>query len=92
VWVSVLTAAAGLPARRRACADAASAGAALIASEAVGAGLERDAINPVVDTVVPAAAGVARYRALRPVSDAAARAALDVVASLPGEPRFTVSG
>jgi len=88
----VLTAAAGLPAVRRACADAASAGAALIASDAVGAGLERDLINPVVETVVPPAETVDRYRALRAVSDAATRAALDVVASLPGGPRFTVSG
>ena len=91
-WVAVLTAAAGLPAVRRACADAASAGAALIASDAVGAGLERDLINPVVETVVPPAETVDRYRALRAVSDAATRAALDVVASLPGGPRFTVSG
>jgi xylulokinase len=91
-WVAVLTAAAGLPAVRRACADAASAGAALIVSDAVGAGLERDAINPVVETVVAPDERVDRYRALRAVSDAATRAALDVVASLPGEPRFTVSG
>ena len=91
-WVAVITAAAGLPGVRRASADAASAGAALIASDAVGAGLERDLINPVVETVVPPAETVDRYRALRAVSDAATRAALEVVASLPGGPRFTVSG
>ena len=91
-WVAVVTAVTGLHATRRACADAASVGAALIASDATGAGLERDAINPVVDTVAPPPESVDRYRQLRPVSDVAARAALDVAASVPGEQRFTVSG
>ncbi len=72
LWVSVLTSVTALPARRRSCADSASVGAALLASDAVGGGLALDRLNPVVEVVAPDDGWVADYGRLRGASDAAA--------------------
>lgn len=81
-WVEALTGTTGLVATRRRSAEAASAGAALVASAALGAGLVLDGINPLEEEIRPPAATVARYRDRRAADDAAARAVL----GLPGAP------
>jgi xylulokinase len=84
-WVGIVTAVTGVPGVRRASADAASAGAALVTGRAVGRALELDALNPVAEVVTPPPGTVATYRRLRPLSDAAVAAGLSVAG-------FTVSG
>jgi len=68
-WLQILTGVTGLPAVRRSSGEAASAGAALLASRAVGRPLDLDRLDPVVTVVEPEAAHVARYEALRPLAD-----------------------
>jgi sugar (pentulose or hexulose) kinase len=63
-WVEILTGVTGLPAVRRRSGQAASAGAALLASRAVGAGFDLDRLDPVGETVVPDPRAVARYAEL----------------------------
>ena len=83
-WAEVLTAVTGLPAARRRSGQAASTGAALLAAAAVGAGYDLDRIDPVVETIVPDEAAVARYAYLRRQIDEAAAAL--VALDLPGVP------
>ena len=64
VWVEILTAVTGLPARRRRSGQAASAGAALLAAGAVGQPWDLDDLDPVVAVTDPDPAAVARYVAL----------------------------
>ena len=72
-WISLLAAVTGCAVeRRRAAADAASAGACLL----VDPGLALDDINPVVEVVEPDAGLVACYLAARDRSDEACRAVL----------------
>ncbi len=75
-WAEVVTAVTGLPAVRRRSGQSASAGAALLVSDAVGAGYRLDDLDPVVETVDPDAATVARYAELRDRVDAAADSVL----------------
>jgi xylulokinase len=75
-WVTIVTAVTGVPGVRRASADAASAGAALITAGATGRALTLAAVNPVADLVTPPPGIVATYRRLRPSSDAALAAGL----------------
>jgi xylulokinase len=83
-WAEVLAAVTGLPAARRRSGQAASTGAALLAAAAVGAGYDLDRIDPVVETIVPDEAAVARYASLRRRTDEAA--AVLVALDLPGAP------
>lgn len=82
VWADVVTAVTGLLGSRRRTAEAASAGAAVLAAAGVGMALDVDAINPVVAEVAPDAAAVASYRRLRAAADEAAAAVLAL--GLPG--------
>jgi xylulokinase len=86
-WLEVLTAVTGLPAAGRRSGQAASAGAALLTSAAVGAGYELDRLDPVVATVTPYDGAVARYDELRPAADAAALAVLSLERPLSEAPR-----
>jgi sugar (pentulose or hexulose) kinase len=70
----VVTAVTGLPAERRRSGQAASAGAALLTSEALGAGFVLDELDPVVATVAPDPSAVAGYAAARARAEQAARA------------------
>jgi xylulokinase len=63
-WVEVLTAVTGRSAVRRRSGQAASAGAALLTARAIGADYDLDRLDPVVETVAPDAAAVARYAEL----------------------------
>ncbi len=75
-WAEVVGAVTGLPVVRRRSGQAASAGAALLAAAAIGADYELDAMDPVLDTVVPDRSTVERYAELTDAADAAARAVL----------------
>ncbi len=66
LWVTVLTATAGLPATRRCSGEAASAGAALLGAGAIGMDVVLDQLDPVDEEIVPDPATVAAYRELRP--------------------------
>ena len=66
----------GLPVVRRAVDDAASVGARLVVSAALGESLDVDEVNPVVEREPPDASLVAAYRPVRAASDAAAAAVL----------------
>ncbi len=84
LWTEVLTAVTGLPARHRRSGQAASAGAALLVSHAIGDErggldpdhLDLDRLDPVDAEITPEAAMVALYRTLRPGADAAAAAVI----------------
>lgn len=80
LWVDVLTAVTGLPALRRRSGEAASAGAALLASRALGLGRRLDDLDPPAGQVDPDPDVVARYRRLAPASDRAAAAVLGLAA------------
>jgi xylulokinase len=71
-WIQVLTGVTGLPARRRRSGEAAMAGAALVASTALGAGLHLDRLDPVETESRAAAEEVRRYAALRRGADSLA--------------------
>jgi sugar (pentulose or hexulose) kinase len=72
-WVTILAAVAVCPVeRRRAAAEAASAGASLL----VDPGLVLDRINPVVEMVEPDPGLVSCYRSVRERSDEACQAVL----------------
>jgi sugar (pentulose or hexulose) kinase len=79
-WVAVLTGTTGLPAQRRRSGQAASAGAALLVSRAVGERWDLDTVDPVVASVDPDPAGVSAYAGLRPHHDAVAAALVDLEA------------
>jgi xylulokinase len=85
LWTEVLAAVTGLPTRRRRSGEAASAGAATIVARATGSGPGHDdgevivgVGDVIVDEVAPDASLVARYAALRPAMDAAARAIIEL--------------
>ncbi len=90
LWVDVLTAVTGRPARRRRSGDAAAAGAAMIVARTIGA--EVGEIGEIGEIEAGAAPGggdevetspdpslTAAYAALRPTADAAAAAVIDFV-------------
>lgn len=83
VWTEALTGTTGLPARTRASSELASAGAAVVASAAIGGHLSAQLVNPPAATVSPDPAVVAAYRALRPAADDAAHAVLGLGRSRP---------
>jgi xylulokinase len=69
VWRDVLSGISGLPVDRRRSGQAASAGAALLASSAVGEGWELERLDPVVERSVPDPAIVEQYDRLRDGAD-----------------------
>ncbi len=76
LWRRVLAAATRLPVERRRSEEAASAGACLIAAEALGADFRLEGINPTAGVEEPSPELMAAYRDLRARSDAAAHALL----------------
>ncbi len=76
LWNEILTAATGLPARRRHSGEAASAGAAIVAARATGIELDLERLDPVDVELSPDPSAVASYAALRPAVDAAAGAVI----------------
>ena len=76
VWVDVLTSVLGVPARRQHSGEPASAGAALLASQALGMDLTLDQLDPPQPAIEPAPAAVEFYRQLRPMVDHAAEAVI----------------
>jgi len=87
VWVEVVTGITGFPALRRRSGLAASAGAALLASSAVGAGFVLGRMDPVDDRVAPDPVAVERYAGHRRETDRVATAVIDLARSgnEPGE-------
>jgi xylulokinase len=77
-WVEVLNGITGLPVTRRRSRQAASAGAALLASSAVGAGFDLATMDPVDEQIDPEASVVARYAALREDADRVADQLLEL--------------
>jgi xylulokinase len=77
-WVEVLTGITGLPANRRQSGQAASAGAALLAASAVGAGYDLETMDPVDELVEPNPVIIERYAALTAGSDRLTRGMLDL--------------
>jgi len=75
-WTQVLTGVTGLPAVRRRSGEAAMAGAALLASGALGAGFRLDRLDPIEAETTPHPEMVIRYAELRPGADRTAAAAL----------------
>ena len=76
LWRHVLVAVSGLPVVRRAVDDAASVGARLIVSAALGDSPDLDGVNPMIEREPPDSSLVAAYRPIRAASDAAAAALL----------------
>ena len=77
-WQEVLSGISGLPVDRRRSGQAASAGAALLASGAVGDGWELDRLDPVVERSVPDPAVVEQYGRLRHGADHVAAALIEL--------------
>jgi xylulokinase len=77
-WTDVLTAVTGRPGERRRSGEAAMAGAALLASEALGAGFDLDRLDPVDAETVPPPEMVLRYSELRKKADRVATTALEL--------------
>ncbi len=75
-WTQVLTGITGLTAVQRRSGEAAMAGAALLASEALGAGFHLERLDPVTAETTPPPEMVLRYAELRPGADRVAAAAL----------------
>jgi len=73
LWVDVLAAVTGLPVIRRRWSDAASCGAAVLASRGVGLAFDRDHADPVVGRNEPGPSLVERYRELRRHGERVAR-------------------
>ncbi len=95
VWVESLTGITGLPGTRRRSGQAASAGAALLAASAVGAGFDLETMDPVDDGLEPDPVAVSHYAGLRPRAEAVASAVIGLAPSgRPGPPagRTTSSG
>jgi xylulokinase len=80
-WTEVLTGVTGLPALRRRSGEAAMAGAALLASAALGAGFDLERLDPVATETTPSAEVVERYAELRRDADRLAAAVLSVGAA-----------
>ncbi len=80
-WLEVMTGITGLRARRRRSDEAASAGAALLAASAVGAGFDLETMNPAGDWVEPDPIAVDCYAALREDADRAAVALIDLASA-----------
>jgi len=78
LWVTVLTAVTGLPARRRRSGEAASAGAALLGARATGRRLDLEALDPLTDEFAPDPEAVACYASLRPLAEAVAGTLVDL--------------
>jgi xylulokinase len=84
VWVQVLTSVLGVPALRHRSGEAASAGAALLAGNALGLGLTLDQLDPVEAVIEPDPTGVEFYRSQRQSVDRVAAAVLAATGPLPG--------
>lgn len=69
LWVEILASVTGLAATVRRSGEAASAGAALVASAALGAALDLERIDPVVERIGPSERASAFYSKMRPVVD-----------------------
>ena len=91
VWQDVLSGISGLPVDRRRSGQAASAGAALLASGAVGDGWELDRLDPVVERSAPDPAIVELYDGLRPGADQVAAALVELGTAGPVGPTGTSS-
>jgi sugar (pentulose or hexulose) kinase len=76
VWAQTITGITGLPATSRGSGQAASAGAALLASRAVGLDWDLDAVDPVDRRITADPAVVADYRGHREAADRVATAVL----------------
>ncbi len=76
IWAEILTGITGLPATGRRSGQAASAGAALLASRAVGMAWDLDAIDPVDRRIAVDPAAVADYHGHRQAADRAVAAVL----------------
>ena len=83
-WTEVLTGVTGLPARRRRSGEAAMAGAALLASAALGKGFDLERLDPVATETTPPGEVVERYAELRWKADRLVAAVLDVTAATQG--------
>jgi sugar (pentulose or hexulose) kinase len=83
LWVEVLTSVLRVPATRRHSGEAACAGAALLASHALGMNLTLDQIDPVDAVIEPDPEMVTLYRHQRPRADHVALSVLDATESLP---------
>jgi len=86
VWRDVLSGISGLPVDRRHSGQAASAGAALLASGAVGDRWELDRLDPVVERSAPDPAVVERYDDLRDGADHVAAALVELGSAGPVGP------
>lgn len=84
LWLEVVTGVTGLPAWQRRSGEAAMAGAALVASAALGTGWELEHMDPVETETAPSPEVVERYGELRLAADRAAAAALGPGAQSPG--------
>jgi sugar (pentulose or hexulose) kinase len=86
VWVAVLTGTTGRPARWRRSGQAASAGAALLGSRALGESWDLDRLDPVVGAAEPDADQVRRYADLADPADRVAAALVDLGSPPAGRP------
>jgi xylulokinase len=78
LWRDVLGATTGFPLVRRAVDEAASVGARVVVGEALGAPVDLDVLNPVIERDEPDPDLMDRYEETRQDSDALARAVLDL--------------
>lgn len=83
LWVEVLTSILGVPATRHRSGEAASAGAALLAGQALGMGLTLAQLDPVEAVITPDPAAVDLYRRLRPQVEHVATAVLAATETFP---------
>jgi xylulokinase len=83
LWVEVLTAVTGLPATRRRSGEAASAGAALLASRACDLHLSLDQFDPIDAEIEPDPLSAAAYRELAPLAERVAGTVVGLTAATP---------
>jgi sugar (pentulose or hexulose) kinase len=88
IWVEVLTSVLGVPAIRQHSGEPASAGAALLAGQAMGMDLTLEQLDPPQPAIKPDPGAVEVYRRLRPTVDYVAGA---VIAATDSAPRGLVS-
>jgi gluconokinase len=84
VWVEILTSVLGVPALRQHSGEPASAGAALLASRALGMGLTLDELDPPQPPIEPDLAAVEIYAQLRAMVDHVAEAVIAATDARPG--------
>ncbi len=91
IWVEVLTSVLGVPARRQRSGEAASAGAALLAGQALGMGLTLEQLDPSQPAIEPDPGAVEVYRRLRPTVDHVAEAVIAATDTRPNAMAASVS-